>query len=124
METLLIETPILPGKYEAFKRGHADFSGPRWPEFKAYLQRMGLTRQVEWLRRTPEGDSLIVLLEGDDPAQTSKRLAASDHPFDVEFAGIMHDIHGFDPASPAPDAALQLVFEYSAERMVAFEPNT
>ena len=71
-----------------------------------------------------ERPGMLELLEGDDPAQTGKRLAASDHPFDVEFTGIMRDIHGFDPAGPAPDSGLQLVFEYSAERMVAFEPNT
>ena len=46
---------------------------------------IGLDTESCRIQSTPEGDMLIVLLEGDDVAAAHRSFATSQHPYDVWF---------------------------------------
>jgi len=92
-----------------------EVKGPRREEFEAQQRRLGITRQELWLQRTPQGDIVIVFLEGDDPAQMMPKMAASNHPTDIEFRRFILDVHGIDVAQPTPGPLSELMVEFRGE---------
>ena len=82
MAVTTFAAPLLPGKTEAWKAAVAEMTGPRREEFEESCRRMGITRDIVSLQQTPDGDFVVVCLEGDDPNGVVGRYLASDHPFD------------------------------------------
>ena len=59
-------------------------------------------REDVWLQQTPFGDTVILLMEGEEPALYLKKVFDSEAPFDRWFAGQFREVHGIDPAQPPP----------------------
>ena len=75
---------------------------------------MGLTREVVCLQHTPDGDYVVVCLEGDDPASVVSRYLQSDEPFDRWFAEtFLIGVHGMD-ASQDPPTPNEVFLDWSA----------
>lgn len=106
--------PILPGKFDAWKRLMEDMAGPRRSEYEASRRRLGFTVERTFYQPTPQGDFAIVYSEVDDVEQTAQKLAASQEPFDVWFKQQVFNIHGVDFNQPLPGPMPQLLFNWEA----------
>ena len=103
MPAITFAVPILPGKTEIWKQAASEMIGPRKSEHDESRRRMGVTREVVSLQQTPEGDYVVVCLEGDDPAGVVSKYLNSDAPFDRWFAEtILSGTHGLDASHPPP----------------------
>ena len=103
MPALTFAVPLLPGSTETWKQAAAEMIGPRKSEYEESRRRMGISREVVSLQRTPEGDYVVVCLEGDDPGGLVGRYLNSDAPFDQWFADtILKGTHGLDASEPPP----------------------
>jgi hypothetical protein len=113
MASLALTIPILPGKTEEFRSFAQEVLGPRRQEMDERGREHGLDRQFIWIQPTPQGDVLIVYLEGDDPMQSHQRFAASQEPFEVWFKERIQEITGVDFNQPPPGLP-ELAFDWQA----------
>ncbi len=114
MTAITFAIPILPGKTEAWKQAIIEMLGTRKSEFEESRRRMGLTREVVSLQSGPNGDYVVVCLEGDDPAGVVSRYLGSDEPFDRWFAEtVLTGTHGMD-GSQEPPPANEVFVDWSA----------
>ena len=105
--------PILPGKTEAFKQFTRELSGARKAEHAASRKRLGIRQETVFLQQSPMGDMAVVVSDGDkDFAQFAQAVAMSKDPFDVYFAKMVKEIHGFDISQPPPGPPPEKVFDY------------
>ena len=86
MPTKMYMTPIPSGNTEALKAAFAEMSGLREGQCLANRAVMGVTREYVCLQHTPQGDVLIVYLEGesigaDDPGNWRDRMMDSDSEY-------------------------------------------
>ncbi len=87
--------PILPGKTEQWKNWMGELNGPRKQEYMDARQKYGF-RERAFFQPTPQGDYVIITLEGDDPIRSFRDWALSGDPFAQWFVQNVKDIHGFD----------------------------
>ena len=78
MPTKMYMTPVPAGNTEALKAAFAEMAGSREGQCVANRAVMGCTREYVCLQHTPQGDVLIVYLEGDDPEKGRDRMMDSD----------------------------------------------
>jgi hypothetical protein len=118
MPAIAFAYPVLPGKFDAWKRFMQEMAGPRRSELEASRRRMGFTVERAWYQATPQGDIAIIYAEVDDLVHTSQTLAASQDPFDVWFKQQVLDIHGVDYNQPPPGSLPELLFEWKRGEVV------
>ena len=103
MPAITFAVPILPGKTEMWKQAAAEMIGPRKDAYEDSRRRMGITKEVVSLQHTPDGDYVVVCLEGDDPASELERMLHSDASFDRWFTEtILSGAHGLDASQELP----------------------
>ena len=103
MPATTFAVPLLPGTTDAWKQAVAEMTGPRMAEYEESRRRMGITREVVTLQQTPDGDYVVVCLEGDDPNGMVSRYLNSDEPFDRWFAEtILIGTAGMDASQEPP----------------------
>jgi hypothetical protein len=110
MASLALALPCLPGGAEELRGLARECSGERRGEFDEFHQRVGLERERWYLQQTPDGELLVLYLEG-DPAGALGKLATSEHPFDTWFRERVKQVHGVDLAQPLPTLPPELVFD-------------
>ena len=110
MGELAIALPCLPGGAEKLRELAATCAGSRRAEFEDFHRRVGLSGERWFLQQTPQGELLIVALDGDAGAAMQK-LGSSDHPFDVWFREQCRLVHGVDFTQPLPGPPPEMVFE-------------
>jgi len=101
--------PILPGKREKWETMAEQFSrpGPMKDRLDRSRRAAGVHERT-FLQETPQGDMVIITLEGDNPAEAFGRMMADPELRDfVEWAA---DVHGLDPAA-APPPPPRLVYD-------------
>ena len=114
MVSLAMTLPLLPGKTEAWKQWNQEMAGTRLSEFRASRNRLGITREVSSLQRTPQGDMGVFYLEAQDIAHAFQGLATSQDPFDVLFRQRTQEFFGFDLAQPPQGPLPETVFDWRA----------
>jgi hypothetical protein len=114
MASLAFMVPLLPGGAERLARLRDELHGPRAAESADFYRRMRLTAERWYVQPTPQGDIVIVYLEGEDFAHTFGALAASREPFDVWFKGQAKAIHGVDFNQPPHGPLPSLVYDSRA----------
>jgi hypothetical protein len=103
MPVTTFAVPILSGKTEMWKKALAEIKGARKAEHAESRRRHGITREIASLQSTPEGDYVVVCLEGEDPAGLMAMILNSDDPFDRWFAeAVLTGSHGVKPSGPLP----------------------
>lgn len=89
MVALAFTAPVLPGvTHDDLTRFAQEATGTRRDAHSASRQPFGgsgITTEVAWLQATPQGEVIIVYLEGDDPVRWLQQFAASQEPHDVWF---------------------------------------
>ena len=102
MAVTTFAVPMLPGKADAWKKAVAEMKGPRKAEYEESRRRMGVTREVVSLQSTPQGDMVVVFIEGQDPGGIVARYLSSDAPFDRWFTDtVLKAVHGVGAAPAA-----------------------
>jgi|GEM_PF-2692794 len=84
-EAFAVAVPVAPVDVEEFKRFAGDVLGPWRRDQDASRRRLGMIRERWWVQQTPKGGVVILLLEGDDPAEATRRLAESTDAYDEWF---------------------------------------
>src|SRR5215469_6909622 len=110
MGTLAIALPTIPGGSTELRNAAGELRDGRRADFEAFHQRAGLTKERWFLQQTPQGELLILVLEG-DPLRAIGTLATSTEPFDVWFREKAKRIHGVDFSQPLPAPPPEMVFE-------------
>jgi steroid delta-isomerase-like uncharacterized protein len=111
--------PIPPEKFDAWVAFNEQLKGPRHKDFVASRQRLGVTREVQWLIKWPRVGDLrfeVGYYEIEDLIRFGVGLATSQDPFDAWFRERVAYLHGFnwaDAAELGPGA--ELTFEWSAD---------
>lgn len=113
MAVTTFAAPLLPGKTEDWIVA-TNAMRSRMAELSASNRRLGLTREVVSLQRTPMGDFVVVFFEGDDPNSIIQRLLESDDPFDKWFVqSIVVACHGIS-ADDEPMPPNEVFVDWSA----------
>ena len=110
MALVALAFPILPGKAAGWRRMIDEINGARHAEFAATREQFGV-RERTFLQSTPEGDLVIVTLEGDDPAAFLAQEGAQTDSFTRWFAPQFLEFHGLDMAHAEPGPLPELVLD-------------
>ena len=98
---LAIAIPVLPGKEEDLKKFVSDING-RWREdFVSSRKKLGV-RERTFFQQSPNGQVVIVTLEGEDPAAAFKNFSEGNDEFTKWFVNHVKDVHGVDLTQPLP----------------------
>jgi hypothetical protein len=87
--------PVLPGKTEQWKSFMSELRGKRLNEYIDSRNRLDV-RERTFLQNSPQGDMVIVTLEGNDPAGSFKKFIQQKDEFAKWFIRNVQDIHGID----------------------------
>ncbi len=98
MSVMAIAIPIKPGKTGAWRKWTDELNGPRQDEYASSRKRVGL-RERTFLQQSPQGDLVIVTLEGDDPERAFAKMMQASDPFTSWFLDQVKEIHGIDLAN-------------------------
>jgi hypothetical protein len=103
--------PILPGKTAEWRAFVEELNGARREEFVESRRRAGV-RERTFLQSTPMGDLVIVTLEGDDPAEAFRQMAAATDEFSSWFIERAEALHGVDMSElPTTGSPSELVMD-------------
>ena len=115
MPVIASALPILPGKAEEWKQFAEDLLVSHRAEYEASRRRVGLTKEVAILQRTPMGDLAVIYGETvGDPVEANRALGTSTDPFDVWFLQKVLELHGLDLTQPPPGPPPEVCHEWSA----------
>ena len=94
--------PIVPGKLEAWKAMVKEMKGAKKKEYQASRKKMGVKHERAWLQHTPQGDFVVVSIEGKEAPKLFEKFAASKEPFDKWFLAQIAEVHGIQLPSGVP----------------------
>jgi hypothetical protein len=104
--------PLTPGKTEEWKAWSEEILGPRRGEYEAFRRHLGLTAHRMYLQNTPQGDTAITYLEGNDLQRTFQVLRTSQDPFAVWLRQRTKDLlNGLDLTQTSLESLSKLVFD-------------
>ncbi|HEX6489504.1 MAG TPA: hypothetical protein VF137_11630 [Candidatus Dormibacteraeota bacterium] len=106
---MAIALPCLPGGASRLREIAGELSGSRREEFADFHRRVGLSGEKWFLQQTPQGELLVLTLDG-DPLGAMQKLGMSDHPFDVWFRDAVKEVHGVDFTQPMQGPPPEQVF--------------
>jgi steroid delta-isomerase-like uncharacterized protein len=101
MGLLAIAFPISPGKEEQWRGFVRALQTDRNAEFVDSRRRMGV-RERTFHQATPHGETVIVTIEGDDPAGAIGSFGAGQDEFTKWFVAQVQEAHGVDLRQPPP----------------------
>jgi LmbE family N-acetylglucosaminyl deacetylase len=110
MALTAIAVPILPGKTEAWHRFVAELKGPRRAEYRAARRRLGVRERI-FLQQSPQGDLVIITVEGADLVAAFSAFIGLRDPFTLWFLEQMRELHGYDLHTPPPWPIPQLAID-------------
>lgn len=94
-KTIATAIPILPGKTEQWKKFANELNTRYKNEFNQSRKDLGVYERT-FLQTTPTGDMIIVVLEGENPAEAFKKFGEKSDEFSKWFTAQVKDIHGMD----------------------------
>lgn len=119
MVNYCLVVPLLPGKIELSKKFEQE-NGGHTKEHDEFYNLAGITREQVWIQRSPPGsgapDLEIVSLETEDPANTLKEFATSDHPWAVRFRKFAKEAFGIDFSKGPPPPLNELIVDWNKDK--------
>ncbi len=104
MVNYCLALPILPGKGMELVKKFAQEHGSHTKEHDEFYRIAGISREQVWIQRSPPGsgapDLEIVSIETNNPANTFKEFATSNHPWAMRFRDFAKNAYGIDFAGP------------------------
>ncbi len=95
MALLAFAAPILPGKLQQWKDFTGELNGSKRREYASSRQRQGVHERA-FLQQSPQGDMVIVTLEGNNPGEALRQFGAGTDAFSNWFVEQVKQIHGMD----------------------------
>ncbi len=122
MALMAFVAPIQSGKTGQLRQFVQELNGPRRREYEEARRQYGVRERI-FLQSTPQGDMVVVTLEGDDPVDSFRRWAGSNDPFVQWFSQQVQEIHGFNlgqiVSQPMPQFVLDSEPGAGQQRMAA-----
>jgi hypothetical protein len=110
--------PLPSEKMEAWKTWMRECHGPRREEFDDFNERMELTLHRAWLTQGPQGNLVIVVLDGPGAEDYLERLATSQEPFDQWFREQASQFHEIDFSKVSEVPSAELFMDWRAPKYV------
>ena len=82
MTQLQMVYTLRTGTQERWRRLSQEVAGSRRAQFEASCRQVGITQVQVWLVQLPHSELLFVTVNTQEPQQTLKALATSEHPFE------------------------------------------
>ncbi len=101
MSLMAVAFPILPGKTGEWRTWMEELNSTHREDFVASRRAAGVHERT-FLQSTPQGELLIVTLEGDDPAAAIAAFGAGQDEFTRWFIQQVKETHGLDLTQPLP----------------------
>ncbi len=118
MKTLLaIAIPILPGKTPQWKKFTNELKTTRLTEFIESRKKLNVQERT-FFQSTPQGDTVIVTLEGENPREAFMRFGQSTDAFTKWFVSQVKEVHGIDLTNPPTGALPELVVDSNAKATI------
>ena len=118
MSTLAMAFPILPGRTADWRAWMAELNGARHDDFVESRRRAGLHERT-FLQHSPNGDLVIVTLEGEDPGRAFEKMVAQSDPFASWFRKRVEELHGVDLSKPMRNVTSELILDTAAVAVAA-----
>ncbi len=117
MATLLFALPIKPGQTEAARAFAQECIGPRYADYDASEQRIGIQVENWYLQRNAAGQFFTIQVEGPDLMSSLGAFISSREPFDLWFKEQLLSLTGIDlNAGPPPNEMVaETLAEYKAK---------
>ena len=109
---IAIAVPILPGKTEQWKKFSNELKTNRLNDFNDSRKKLNVVERT-FLQSTPEGDMVIVTLEGENPEAAFIKFGQGTDEFTKWFSKQVKEIHNFDLSSISKDKMPKLIVESS-----------
>ena len=106
--------PILPGKTTQFNKFISELTGNRHEEFAESRRKLQVHERT-FFQKTPNGDFVVVTLEGENPQQAFKDFAKGNDSFTKWFAKEVKEIHGFDLTTDSNQPLPELIVDSKEE---------
>lgn len=102
--------PVLPGKTEQWKNFSNELKTTYKKEFKESRKKLGVQERT-FFQSTPQGDFIIVTLEGKDPQTAFAEFGKGTDEFTKWFTAQAKEIHGIDLTKKPEGTLPELVIE-------------
>ena len=113
MAIFAIAIPIPTNKMPQWQTFIGQLTGAKKADFAANRKKLGV-RERTFHQHTPQGDFVVVTLEGNDPAGAFAKFGQGTDPFTQWFKAQVKDIHGIDLSAPPPGPLPKLVVDSGA----------
>lgn len=114
MNQICLVIPIMPGKSDDARDFMRELEHERKADYDQSERRIGITREVWYLARTPGGDQLVGYMETSDFGKALSLFSASRDEFDMWFKRRLADSTGLDLNTPPALQLPELLSSYSA----------
>ncbi|MGZ3899251.1 MAG: hypothetical protein ACXVNM_02160 [Bacteroidia bacterium] len=102
--------PILPGKTEQWKKFANDLKTRYKKEFSESRKKLGVQERT-FFQSTPNGDMVIVTLEGENPQEAFSKFSQTNDEFTKWFVSQAKEVHGIDLSQKPTTALPELILE-------------
>lgn len=114
MNQICLVIPVMPGKSDDARDFMRELEQERKADYDQSERRIGITKEVWYLARTPGGDQLVGYMETSDFGKALSLFSASRDEFDMWFKRRLSDSTGLDLNNPPPMQLPELLSSYSA----------
>lgn len=102
--------PVLKGKTEQWKKFSNDLKTRYMKEFNESRKKLGVQERT-FFQSGPQGDLVIVTLEGKDPQKAFSQFGQGTDEFTKWFVAQVKEIHGVDLTQKPTSALPELIIE-------------
>jgi hypothetical protein len=102
--------PIAKGKFKQWEQFIHKVNTEYKKEFHESRKNAGVHERT-FLQRTPEGEMVIVTLEGSDPMASFAKMAKAQDSFTKWFVQQVKEIHEFDLTQPMPGPPPEIIVD-------------
>jgi hypothetical protein len=114
MDQICLVVPITAGKTDDARDFMRELEGKRRPDYDRSERRIGVTKEVWYLARTPAGDQFVAYVEAEDFAAALSLFSGSQDEFDLWFKRRLADSTGLDLNTPPSGPMPELLSSYTA----------
>jgi hypothetical protein len=114
MEQICLVIPIIAGKTDDARDFMRELEDKRKVDYDRSERRIGITKEVWYIARTPAGNQFVGYMETADFGRALSLFSASRDEFDLWFKRRLADSTGLDLNTPPPMTLPELVSSYAA----------
>ena len=107
---LAMAIPILPGKTAQWTKFVYELKTTRYNDFTESRRKLNV-RERTFLQKTPQGDFVIITLEGQNPQAAFENFGKTNNEFTKWFMEQVKEIHGVDLTAPPPGPLPEMLID-------------